>query len=275
MDDAHSSSPEQEQPATRRDVVAAYMGYLLHQCGDQCLDVVDDYCDDVDSFLAHLEERNLALPSVTGSLAIEWAGNARHKATRERRFAAVQRFTAFLVRIGYYESDPLAQVQPIELPAERVTTTGPLSIEAVELLLLPPKGDDPTTLATHFALLLFATTGMSATIVRELLLEGLDLASGRLAYRIRSNAAECLIDGVLRVAAERYLAHARPRLVLRGGSSPYLFVAPRRQDQPVCYPTFAANVKRYGESAGISGLTIEAFKAVIEREEGVVLNPPP
>jgi integrase/recombinase XerD len=183
---------------------------------------------DVRAFVSHLSAEGLASPSIARSLA------------------AVRGFHKYLLTDGLSIIDPTVN---IETPRGWQRLPRTLSGGEVETLLGQPDLATPLGLRDKAMLELLYATGLRVSELVGLRSDNLNLERGYVVVLGKGSKERAVPMGDLAAASVRqYLERARP-LLLKGGSTPALFLSIRRSQ--ITRQMFWERIKHYVRKAGI------------------------
>lgn len=181
------------------------------------------------AFAQHLRKRSLAETSI------------------ERKLCAARAMARFLRQEGLLSEEPVASVSTFRLPRKLPNA---LSRQEVERLLEQPDVRNPLGLRDRAMLELAYAAGLRVSEVVNLRLSDVDLREGFVrVFGKRSKERWGPFGDSARAALEKYLTHARPKL-LGNRSEDYLFLSMR--GTPLSRSQFWLRLKQYARQAGIA-----------------------
>jgi integrase/recombinase XerD len=189
------------------------------------------------SYLLHLKERKYASSTVA------------------RKMAAIKSFFGFLISEGQLRGDPAARMSPPKVDKYTPRSISPSEVE--RLLEQPGKGDvpgnhRPETVRDRAMLETLYATGMRVSELVALDCEDVDLGSNRMTCAGRTVRERMVPLRTSAVAAiDRYLADARPVLVLRDERALFL----NHRGNRLTRQGFWLILKSYADRAEISDIT--------------------
>jgi integrase/recombinase XerD len=242
-------SASEQRLAAGEAAVQAYLHHLEVERG-LARNTLASYGSDLRHLLQFLEGRRRALTDVDRG-EIQAFARAQRRAGRSPRSVAralvsARTFFRFLHREGQIDSDPTREV---ESPRAGVSLPRFLSFDEVERLLEAPDAGAPLGCRDRAMLEILYATGARVSELVGLRLDAIDLEVGIVVARGKGAKERVVPIGARAVAGVRlYLQEARSRL-LRGASSPLLFVNAR--GGRMSRQGFWKNLKRYGATCGI------------------------
>jgi integrase/recombinase XerD len=245
-------------------------GSLAEQCAREDVALVDRFCDalwlenglsvntlsayrrDLHSLAAWLSQRKVPLAAagavdLLSFLASQYQGG-RALRSNARMLSSLRRFYRHLVREGWREDDPTAD---IESPKMDRPLPRSLSEAEVEALLDAPDVSDAVGLRDRAMLELLYASGLRVSELVTLTVERINLNQG--VVRVMGKGAKERLVPVGEEAlnwVQRYLSEARPTL-LGEKSGDGLFVS--RKAAGITRQAFWYRIRHYAVSAGIRG----------------------
>ena len=242
------SGPERRL-AAGEDAVQSYLHHLEVERG-LARNTLISYRSDLRHLLQFLAGRGTALATVDRA-EVQAFARAQRRAGRSprsvaRAIVAARTFFRFLHREGQIDSDPTREV---ESPRSGVSLPRFLSFDEVERLLEAPDAAAPLGCRDRAMLEILYATGARVSELVGLRLDAIDLEVGVVVARGKGAKERVVPIGARAVEQVRaYLQASRSRL-LRGATSPLLFVNTR--GGRMSRQGFWKNLKRYGVTCGI------------------------
>ncbi|MGA8869935.1 MAG: site-specific tyrosine recombinase XerD [Candidatus Acidiferrales bacterium] len=186
------------------------------------------YRRDIEKFAAFATERGLGTREITRSDVVDFLASLYKRRLDSRSVArhlvTIRNFFRFALLEGYIDDDPAAT---IESPRFRQSLPSFLSIEEVDRLLRQPDTTNIVGLRDRALIEIMYSAGLRVSELCGLRVDDLQLDPGCLRCIGKGNKERLVPVGKQALAiVRRYLRTARPEL-LRGGSSPYLFLNQR------------------------------------------------
>ena len=186
------------------------------------------YRRDIEKFAAFAAERGLGTREITRSDVVDFLASLYKRRLDSRSVArhlvTIRNFFRFALLEGYIDDDPAAT---IESPRFRQSLPSFLSIEEVDRLLRQPDTTTIVGLRDRALIEIMYSAGLRVSELCGLRVDDLQLDPGCLRCIGKGNKERLVPVGKQALAIVRkYLRTARPEL-LRGGSSPYLFLNQR------------------------------------------------
>lgn len=186
------------------------------------------YRRDIEKFAAFATERGLGTREITRSDVVDFLASLYKRRLDSRSVArhlvTIRNFFRFALLEGYIDDDPAAT---IESPRFRQSLPSFLSIEEVDRLLRQPDTTNIVGLRDRALIEIMYSAGLRVSELCGLRVDDLQLDPGCLRCIGKGNKERLVPVGKQALAIVRkYLRTARPEL-LRGGSSPYLFLNQR------------------------------------------------
>jgi len=186
------------------------------------------YRRDIEKFAAFAAERGLGTREITRSDVVDFLASLYKRRLDSRSVArhlvTIRNFFRFALLEGYIDDDPAAT---IESPRFRQSLPSFLSIEEVDRLLRQPDTTSIVGLRDRALIEIMYSAGLRVSELCGLRVDDLQLDPGCLRCIGKGNKERLVPVGKQALAIVRkYLRTARPEL-LRGGSSPYLFLNQR------------------------------------------------
>ncbi|MGD2076493.1 MAG: site-specific integrase, partial [Gammaproteobacteria bacterium] len=172
------------------------------------------YRGDLSAVAAWLKERNLSLAGaaatdLVGCLA-ERYGEGRALRSNARLLSTLRRFYRYLVREGYRQDDPTADIEPPKMDRPLPHS---LSESEVEMLLSAPDVDELVGLRDRAMLELLYATGLRVSELVGLSVDRLSLTQGLVRVTGKGDKERLVPLGDEAVIwLRRYLEEARPQL---------------------------------------------------------------
>ena len=209
------------------DPVTAWLDHLRVERGLAANTLVA-YERDLAALSAFAEKRRLALVRLTPQQLADFVGSLRERGlsarSQARHVFAIRGFYAFALREGLASLDPTENVRP---PRAFQALPRYLTPQQVEALLAAPDARGAVGLRDRAVLEVLYATGLRASELTGLTLEGLDLELGLV--RVLGKGGKERLVPLGREAqrwTRRYLADARPGFA-REASPPVLFLSQR------------------------------------------------
>jgi integrase/recombinase XerD len=208
------------------------------------------YRRDIEKFAAFTTERGLGTREVTRSDVVDFLASLYKRRLDSRSVArhlvTIRNFFRFALLEGYIDDDPAAT---IESPRFRQSLPSFLSIEEVDRLLRQPDTTTIVGLRDRALIEIMYSAGLRVSELCGLRVDDLQLDPGCLRCIGKGNKERLVPVGKQALAIVRkYLRTARPEL-LRGGSSPYLFL--NQRGGKLDRITFWKLLGAYGRKAGL------------------------
>lgn len=240
-----------------------YLNYLTVEKG-LAANTVEAYSRDLNRFLDFLEDRGIRELAQVGTTEIhafmmslmksrlrqsyggQAASGGLSARSAGRNLVALRTFYKFLLREGYLQINPLAN---IESPRGGRRLPGVLSEQEVELLLAKPDTSTPRGQRDEVMLEVLYGAGLRVSELNSLSLNDINFTAGWI--RVQGKGAKERIVPLGEVALKRlreYLSSAR-REMDKGKRSPWLFVT--RSGRRLSRQGVWKIIKRYGLVAGI------------------------
>lgn len=186
------------------------------------------YRRDIEKFAAFATERGLGTREITRSDVVDFLASLYKRRLDSRSVArhlvTIRNFFRFALFEGYIDDDPAAT---IESPRFRQSLPSFLSIEEVDRLLRQPDTTSIVGLRDRALIEIMYSAGLRVSELCGLRVDDLQLDPGCLRCIGKGNKERLVPVGKEALTIVRkYLRTARPEL-LRGGSSPYLFLNQR------------------------------------------------
>ncbi|MFZ0980461.1 MAG: site-specific tyrosine recombinase XerD [Candidatus Acidiferrales bacterium] len=186
------------------------------------------YRRDIEKFAAFAAERGLGTKEITRSDVVDFLASLYKRRLDSRSVArhlvTIRNFFRFALLEGYIDDDPAAT---IESPRFRQSLPSFLSIEEVDRLLRQPDTTSIVGLRDRALIEIMYSAGLRVSELCGLRVDDLQLDPGCLRCIGKGNKERLVPVGKQALAIVRkYLRTARPEL-LRGNSSPYLFLNQR------------------------------------------------
>ncbi|MGO9590258.1 MAG: site-specific tyrosine recombinase XerD [Candidatus Acidiferrales bacterium] len=186
------------------------------------------YRRDIEKFAAFAAERGLGTKEITRSDVVDFLASLYKRRLDSRSVArhlvTIRNFFRFALLEGYIDDDPAAT---IESPRFRQSLPSFLSIEEVDRLLRQPDTTSIVGLRDRALIEIMYSAGLRVSELCGLRVDDLQLDPGCLRCIGKGNKERLVPVGKQALTIVRkYLRTARPEL-LRGGSSPYLFLNQR------------------------------------------------
>jgi integrase/recombinase XerD len=216
------------RPSALEPYLDAFVAYLRAERGLSPR-TVEAYAGDLVEYLRGLQAarvRTLAAirPDHVRAHLVALGSRGLSGRSQARHLAAVRMFHRFLKADRHAGHDPTEQV---ETPRQGRPLPVFLTLEEVEALLGAPPDTTPAGIRDRAMLEVLYATGLRVSELVSLTLNAVRLDAGYLVARGKGNKERLVPLGRRAVAAcQAWLAHGRPPL-LRGKSSPALFVGPR------------------------------------------------
>ena len=238
---------------TLAELVEAFLENMLSERG-LSVNTLAAYQQDLGQFLAFLAAREIVdIKAVTPGLLYDFLASLRRAGLRPasivRKSVTLRAWTEFLCRDGYLVEDPMARVDPVKGPGQRLPAT--LSLPEVERLLAVPDAATPAGLRDRAMLETMYGCGLRVSELIALKSSDIDLRAG-LVRPFGKGAKERQVplgDGV-REALAAYQSAGRPQIMRKKPPTPYVFVTNR--GGPMTREYFLMLVKAYARQAGIA-----------------------
>jgi integrase/recombinase XerD len=208
------------------------------------------YRRDIEKFAAFATDRGLGTREITRSDVVDFLASLYKRRLDSRSVArhlvTIRNFFRFALLEGYIDDDPAAT---IESPRFRQSLPSFLSIEEVDRLLRQPDTTNIIGLRDRALIEIMYSAGLRVSELCGLRVDDLQLDPGCLRCIGKGNKERLVPVGKQALAIVRkYLRTARPEL-LRGGSSPYLFL--NQRGGKLDRITFWKLLGAYGRKAGL------------------------
>ena len=165
-----------------------------------------------------------------------------------RHLSALRNLFRFLLAEGKIAVDP---TEHLASPKQWKTIPRFLNREQIDNLVAAPDSSKATGLRDHAMLELLYATGIRVTELIQLRLSNLDEGLGLLRVTGKGNKQRIVpVHAVALAAIRDYVRDGRPAL-LKGRTSPYLFVTARGGGQPMTRQAFWTSVKQNGKKVNI------------------------
>ena len=235
------------------ELVEAFLGNMSSERG-LSVNTLAAYQQDLAQFLAFLAAQDIGdIKAVTPGLLYDFLASLRRAGLRPaslvRKSITLRVWTEFLCRDGFLTEDPMARVDPVKAPGQRLPAT--LSLPEVELLLAVPNAATPAGLRDRAMLEMMYGCGLRVSELVALKSADIDLRAG-LVRPFGKGAKERQVplgDGV-RESLSAYLSVGRPKILTNKPPTPYVFVTNR--GGPMTRVYFLILVKAYARQAGIA-----------------------
>jgi integrase/recombinase XerD len=166
--------------------------------------------------------------------------------TIARHLSAIRSLFHFLLTEGLVLSDP---TEHLSSPKQWSTIPKFLNREQIERLITAPDSTKPSGLRDRAMFELLYATGMRVSELVEVRRSGLDAGLGLIRVTGKGNKQRIIpVHGAALAAIQDYVDQGRD-LLLKGRTSPYLFVTARGGS--MTRQAFWANIKLNGKKAGI------------------------
>ena len=211
---------------------------------------IQAYRRDIEKFAAFAAARKLTTKNVQRGDIVDFLGSLYRRKLDSRSVArhlvTVRNFFRFALIEGYIDDDPAAT---IESPKFRHSLPEFLSLDEVDRLLRQPDTNSILGLRDRAMIELLYSCGLRVSELCSLSVSDLEAESGCLRCIGKGNKERLVPVGrqALEVVRE-YLRASRPKL-LRGSSSPYLFLNQRAHK--IDRITFWKTLANYGRKAGL------------------------
>ena len=230
--------------------------FLTNQSAERGLsqNTLTAYRFDLAQFLAFLQSRGVgAVAEITPGHVYDFLAQLRRAGQRPasvtRKLISVKMWMQFLRRDGFLEDDPTARLDKLKAPPLRLPTT--LSLPEIERLLLAPSADTPEGLRDRAMLETMYGCGLRVSELVDLKQNDVDLRAGLVRpFGKGSKERQVPLGDGVRDSLTAYLASARPTLLERKSSTPFLFVT--RRGGPMTRHHFLHLVKGYAQEAQIA-----------------------
>jgi integrase/recombinase XerD len=211
----------------REDPVAAWLDHLRVERG-LAANTLAAYQRDLAALAAFAEKRNLPLVELGHKQLADFVGSLRDRGlsarSQARHVFSIRGFYAFALREGLAAADPTENVRP---PRAFSGLPRYLTPPQVDALLAAPGVDSGVGLRDRAILEVLYATGLRASELTSLTLEGLDLELG--VVRVLGKGSKERLVPLGREAqrwTRRYLDETRP-LFARDASPPVVFLSQR------------------------------------------------
>jgi integrase/recombinase XerD len=208
------------------------------------------YRRDIEKFAAFASERGLGTKEITRSDVVDFLASLYRRRLDSRSVArhlvTIRNFFRFALIEGYIDDDPAAT---IESPRFRQSLPSFLSIEEVDRLLRQPDVTTVVGVRDRALIEIMYSAGLRVSELCGLRVDDLQMDPGCLRCIGKGNKERLVPVGKQALSAVRkYLRAARPEL-LRGNSSPYLFL--NQRGGKLDRITFWKLLGAYGRKAGL------------------------
>jgi integrase/recombinase XerD len=229
--------------------VRGFLNYLRVEKGLSA-NTIDAYRRDIVKFAAFATKRGLGTVDMRREHVVDFLGSLRRQNLDDRSVArhlvTIRHFFRFCLTEGFIEDDPAAS---IESPKFRHSLPEFLSVGEVECLLQQPDANDVVGVRDRAMIELMYSTGLRVSELCGLRTSDLTMDPGCLRCIGKGDKERLVPVGRQALeAVRRYLGEARPNL-LRGGSSPYLFL--NQKGHKFDRIAFWKILGEYGRKAGL------------------------
>ncbi|MCS7253232.1 MAG: site-specific tyrosine recombinase XerD [Armatimonadota bacterium] len=238
-------------PKRWQSLLGAFIAHIIAERG-LSHHTVDSYKHDLVDYLSFLSERNVDEPSkCTYELILVYALRLRSHnlspSTIQRRLSAITTFHRFLVRDGFANEDPTAN---LERPKRQLRLPKYLDHETVERLLEQPSEGTLLGLRDKAFLELLYASGARVSELINLNLSDVNLETGFIRCIGKGSKERIIPIGRKAIEAlKAYLTLSRPALD-RGISGGALFLS--HHGRRLCRTAAFKIIKRYGIALGLS-----------------------
>ena len=232
-------------------LIDQYLEHLLIEKGVS-RNTVTAYAADLQEYAAFLESCSIFDIDKTDTTAIlSWLVNLSKKGlsakSRARHLISVRGFYKFLFQEGLISFNP---VKKIDLPKTGLYLPQTLSVKEVTAILEGPDQTKPKGIRNAAMLEILYGAGLRVSELIHMKVQDLNTEAGFVRILGKGEKERIVpLGSFARKAAENWITTARP-LLLKGHSSPYLFVA--RAEKPMTRQGFWKIVKTYALKADIS-----------------------
>lgn len=211
---------------------------------------IQAYGRDIAKFAAFAKKRGKSTKDVTRGDIVDFLASLYQQRLDSRSVArhlvTLRSFFRFALMEGYVDEDPAAT---IESPKFRRTLPQFLSLEEVERVLQQPDTSTLTGLRDKAMIELMYSCGLRVSELCGVRVGDLHMGEGSLRCLGKGNKERIIPVGRRALqTVQAYYANARPQL-LRGGSSPYLFV--NQRGGKIARVSYWKILAQYGRVAGI------------------------
>jgi len=240
-----------ELPQMWQSLLRAFIAHLVAERG-LSHNTIDGYRRDLIDYLSFISGRGADEPSkCTYELILIYALRLRAQnlspSTIQRRLSAIATFHRFLVRDGFADEDPTANM---ERPRKQLRLPKYLEREAIEKLLEQPSESTLLGLRDRAMLELLYATGARISELIGLNLGDVNLETGFIRCLGKGSKERIIPIGRKAIEAlKAYLTLSRPSLD-RGISGSALFLS--RSGRRLCRTAAFKILKRYGIASGLS-----------------------
>ncbi len=219
---------------------------------------ISSYSTDLKRFINFAQMQTVSsdaspVPSSTDLQAYLDSLNGARLASRSiaRHISTLRNFYRFLIEQGVTSEDPVSLLTP---PKHWRNLPKFLNADEITRLISAPDTTRPTGLRDRAMLEFLYATGLRVSELCKVSASGIELNLGFVRVTGKGNKQRLVPVGKLAIASvEEYLRSGRPAL-LRGRSSPYLFITAR--GGRLTRQAFWKSIAGYGKKAGIfRGLT--------------------
>lgn len=232
-------------------LIDQYLEHLLIEKGIS-RNTVTAYAADLQEYADFLESCSIFDIEKTDTTAIlSWLVNLSKKGlsakSRSRHLISVRGFYKFLFQEGLISFNP---VKKIDLPKTGLYLPQTLSVNEVTAILKGPDQTKPKGIRNAAMLEILYGAGLRVSELIHMKVQDINTEAGFVRILGKGEKERIVpLGSFARKAAENWITTARP-LLLKGHSSPYLFVA--RAGKPMTRQGFWKIVKKYALKAGIS-----------------------
>ncbi|MFO7885523.1 MAG: site-specific tyrosine recombinase XerD [Desulfobacteraceae bacterium] len=232
-------------------LIDQYLEHLLIEKGIS-RNTVTAYAADLQEYADFLESCSIFDIEKTDTTAIlSWLVNLSKKGlsakSRSRHLISVRGFYKFLFQEGLISFNP---VKKIDLPKTGLYLPQTLSVNEVTAILKGPDQTKPKGIRNAAMLEILYGAGLRVSELIHMKVQDINTEAGFVRILGKGEKERIVpLGSFARKAAENWITTARP-LLLKGHSSPYLFVA--RAEKPMTRQGFWKIVKKYALKAGIS-----------------------
>ncbi|MEA2060263.1 MAG: site-specific tyrosine recombinase XerD [Thermodesulfobacteriota bacterium] len=241
-------------------LIDQYREHLLIEKGVSC-NTVTAYAADLQKYAAFLETCSIFDIEKTDTTAIlSWlvnlSNNGLSAKSRARHLISVRGFYKFLFQEGLISFNP---VKKIDIPKTGLYLPQTLSVNEVTALLKGPDQTKPKGIRNAAMLEILYGAGLRVSELIHMKVQDINTEAGFVRIFGKGEKERIVpLGSFARKAAENWITTARP-LLLKGHSSPYLFVA--RAGKPMTRQGFWKIVKKYTLKACISkNITPHTFR---------------
>ncbi len=234
-----------------KSLVEEFIHYLAVERG-LADNTLDSYNRDLNQFLGFLEKEKIRdVQKATRNMIMGYLlflqKRGRATATVSRHLAALKSFYHFLLREKYIEKDPTANLESPKLEKKLPRI---LTVNEVEMLLMQPKGGDPTALRDKAMLELLYATGIRVSELIHLDVNHINLEMGYIRC-FGKGAKERIVPvgSFARRCVNEYLQKGRAKLI-KNKTEQALFV--NQHGRRLTRQGFWKIIKKYARRAGIS-----------------------